>query len=80
MEEILELEKQEEEQRRAEILGQEREAKRRKMREKEALIDELMFSQENAKNIINTFTQNAVNNTKEEIKIAAPVTKVFHHN
>lgn len=80
MEEILELEKQEEEQRRAEILGQEREAKRRKMREKEALIDELMFSQENAKNIINTFTQNAVNNTKEEIKIAAPVTKVFHRN
>lgn len=70
------MEKQEEEQRRAEIIRLEKEAKRRKIREKEALIDELMFSQENAKNIINTFTQNVIN-TKEEIKPSAPVAKVI---
>ncbi|XP_077298212.1 CDK-activating kinase assembly factor isoform X2 [Arctopsyche grandis] len=74
LEEILDMEKQEEEQRRAEIIRLEKEAKKRKIREKEALIDELMFSQENAKNIINTFTQNVIN-TKEEIKPPAPIAK-----
>jgi len=69
------MERQEEEQRRAEIVRMERESKRRKLREKEALIDELMFSQENAKNIINNFSQNNAPE-KEEIKVAPPTSKV----
>lgn len=76
LEEILDMEKQEEEQRRAEIIRLEKEAKRRKLRDKEALIDELMFSQENAKNIINNFSQQTIQVAKEEIKPTLPTVKV----
>lgn len=55
LEEILELEKQQEEQRRAEIRMEEVKTKQKKIRDKEALIDELMFSNVNAKNIVESF-------------------------
>lgn len=55
LEEILEFEKQQEEQRRAEIRIEEVKTKQKKIREKEALIDELMFSNVNAKNIVESF-------------------------
>lgn len=44
LEELLEFEKQQEELRKKELKLQEEEAKKKKIREKEALIDELMFS------------------------------------
>lgn len=46
-----------EEARRAQIVLEEREEKRRKIRNKEALIDELMFSSANARNIVQTFAE-----------------------
>lgn len=76
LEEILELEKHQEEQRRAEIKMEEVEVKRKKLREKEALIDELMFSNANAKNIVETFTQNAKEAKEEEEVLKPPPTKV----
>lgn len=66
LEELLELEKQQEEQRRAEIKMEEVKTKQKKIREKEALIDELMFSNVNAKNIVETFAQNAKEADKED--------------
>ncbi|KAJ8974289.1 hypothetical protein NQ317_014460 [Molorchus minor] len=74
LEELLEIEKQMEEARKKEIQLEETEAKKKRIREKEALIDELMFSNVDAKNIVNTFTQQA-QQTKEE-KTKAPVPKV----
>lgn len=74
LEEILEMEKQQEEHRRVETKIEEVEVKRKKLREKEALIDELMFSNANAKNIVETFAQNAKEVKEEEIK--QPPTKV----
>lgn len=68
LEEILEMEKQQEEQRRAEMKMEEIEVKRKKLRQKEALIDELMFSNANAKNIVETFTQNVKEVKNDEIK------------
>lgn len=61
LEEILEIEKQQEEQRRAEIRMEEVKTKQKKIRDKEALIDELMFSNVNAKNIVESFA-----NAKED--------------
>lgn len=74
LEELLELEKQQEELRKKELKQEEEEAKRKKIREKEALIDELMFSTENAKNIVETFAQ-SVQQAKEEAK-QVPVSKI----
>lgn len=73
LEEILELERQQEEQRRTEIKMEEIEVKRKKIREKEALIDELMFSNANAKNIIETFAQNVKESNKEDDVKPPPV-------
>lgn len=75
LEEILEIEKHHEELRRAEILRLEREAKKQKLREKEALIDELMFAEGDAKDILNTFTQTVLANKKDE-EIVVPKSKV----
>lgn len=75
LEEILEIEKQMEDLRRAEILRMEQEAKKAKIREKEALIDELMFAEGDAKDILNTFAQNAVAN-KQEAEMVPIVPKV----
>lgn len=74
LEEILEIEKQMEELRRAEIARMEQEAKKQKIREKEALIDELMFAEGDAKDILNTFAQTVASNKQEEV--LPPVPKV----
>lgn len=72
LEELLEEEKHQEELRKKEILKQEEEERKKKIREKEALIDELMFSSGNAKNIVDTFAQ-TIQNIKEEVKHAPVV-------
>lgn len=71
MEEILEIEKQMEDHRRAEITRMEQEAKKQKIREKEALIDELMFAEGDAKEILNTFAQ-TIASKQEEVLPPAP--------
>nr|CAH7744141.1 unnamed protein product [Callosobruchus chinensis] len=68
LEEILELEKQLEEQRKKEIHMEEIETKKKKIQDKEALIDELMFSNSDAKNIIETFAQQAQQAKEESAK------------
>lgn len=73
LEEILEIEKQMEELRRTEILRIEQEAKKQKIREKEALIDELMFAEGDAKDILNTFSQNLANKQEEIVPIIPKV-------
>ncbi|XP_004923452.1 CDK-activating kinase assembly factor MAT1 [Bombyx mori] len=74
LEELLEKEKEYEELRRQELSRLEQEAKRKKIREKEALIDELMFAEGNAKDILNTFAQ-TVANKKEEEEVVPMVTQ-----
>ncbi|KAJ8925567.1 hypothetical protein NQ315_009407 [Exocentrus adspersus] len=68
LEELLELEKQMEEARKLEIQIEEVESKKKKIREKEALIDELMFSNADAKNIIDTFAQQVQQEKEEKSK------------
>lgn len=67
LEEMIELEKQKEEERRIEFAKEEVEAKKKKIREKEALIDELTFSDANAKNIVESFAS-AIQTQKKEAK------------
>lgn len=72
-----------EELRKAEMLKVEEEAKKQKIREKEALIDELMFADGDAKEILNTFAQ-TVANKKEEVlpvvpKVCIIILFVFHN-
>lgn len=76
LEELLELEKQKEEERRMEIVKEEMEAKRKKIREKEALIDELTFSEGNAKSIVETFAS-AIQASKKEAKAMPPKVTQF---
>lgn len=57
LEEIIELEKQQEELRRNFIKMEEVSSKKKKITQKEALIDELMFSNANASNIVEHFAQ-----------------------
>ncbi|XP_014243363.1 CDK-activating kinase assembly factor MAT1 [Cimex lectularius] len=64
LEELLEVEKQMSQSRKFDVLKEEMETKRKKLRAKEALIDELMFSHEDAKDIIKTFQ----NGLEEEFK------------
>ncbi|CAH0598271.1 unnamed protein product [Chrysodeixis includens] len=75
LEEILEIEKQMEELRRAEINRLEQEAKKQKIREKEALIDELMFADGDAKDILNTFAQNKASKQEEVLPVLPKVTQ-----
>ncbi|XP_020282886.1 CDK-activating kinase assembly factor MAT1 [Pseudomyrmex gracilis] len=76
LEEIIEMEKQKEEERRIELAKEEVETKKKKIREKEALIDELTFSDANAKNIIQSFAS-AIQKQKTEEKISsAPAVKI----
>lgn len=70
LEEILEMERQQEEYRKAEQKQEDVEAKKKKVREKEALIDELMFSNANAKNIVETFSQTVKQVKETEAKQA----------
>lgn len=72
LEEMIELEKQKDEERRVELVKEEVEAKRKKIREKEALIDQLTFSDANAKNIVESFAT-AIQNSKKEAKASAAV-------
>ncbi|KAK0079561.1 hypothetical protein PV326_008666 [Microctonus aethiopoides] len=65
LQELMELEKQKEEERRLEIVREEMELKKKKIRDKEALIDELMFSEGNAKNIVETFAS-TIQSAKEK--------------
>lgn len=74
LEELLELEKQMDEVRKREIQLEEVETKKKKIREKEALIDELMFSNADAKNILDNFAQQAQQEKEEKAK--QPVSKV----
>lgn len=76
LEELLELEKQQEEERRLELAREEMEAKKKKIRDKEALIDELTFSEGNAKSIVDTFAS-AIQNSKKETKTASPKATQF---
>lgn len=73
IEEMIELEKQKEDEKRKEIAREEVETKRKKIREKEALIDELTFSDANAKNIIESFT--SAIQKKKEAKAAVKTTQ-----
>ncbi|XP_045762849.1 CDK-activating kinase assembly factor MAT1 [Maniola jurtina] len=75
LEEILEIEKQMEELRRAEMLKMEEEAKKQKIREKEALIDELMFAEGDAKDILNTFAETVANKQAEIVPVLPKVTQ-----
>ncbi|KAG7211378.1 hypothetical protein KM043_010667 [Ampulex compressa] len=72
LEEMIELEKQKEEERRLELAKEEMEVKKKKIREKEALIDELTFSEGNAKNIVETFAS-AIQASKKEVKTAPAI-------
>ncbi|KAL2715637.1 CDK-activating kinase assembly factor MAT1 [Vespula squamosa] len=76
LEELLELEKQQEEERRLELAREEMEAKKKKIRDKEALIDELTFSEGNAKNIVDTFAS-AIQNSKKEARTGSPKATQF---
>lgn len=68
IEELLELERQRDEERKLELAREEIETKRAKIREKEALIDELMFSEGNAKSIVETFAT-SMQASKEKAKL-----------
>ena len=74
LEELIELEKLREQEKIKILAQQDVENEKKKIREKEALIQELMFSEGNAKSIIKTFAS-AIQASKEEAK-AAPVQKV----
>lgn len=77
LEEILEIEKQMEDLKRSEITRLEQEAKKQKIREKEALIDELMFAEGDAKDILNTFAQNIANKQEEVMPLMPKVGYLF---
>lgn len=77
LEELLDLEKQMEEARKREIQLEEVETKKKKIREKEALIDELMFSNADAKNIIDTFAQQVQQEKEEKAKQPPPKVTQF---
>lgn len=64
---VLENEKAEDEQRRIERENIEKETRAKKLKEKEALIDELMFSTEDASKIVDVFAKQA-EKTREEAK------------
>lgn len=68
LEELLEDEKHCDELRKQELIKEEIELKKKKIKEKEALIDELMFSNADAKHILNTFAQNTLAIKEEENK------------
>lgn len=63
LEEMIELEKQKEEERKKELVKEEIETKKKKIRDKQALLDELTLSDADANNIIETFL--AVQKKKE---------------
>lgn len=74
LEMILEQEREAEQLREDELKNVEKVAKKKKTQEREKLIDELMFSSESAKSILQTFAHNKEIETQkvEAIKAAAP--------
>lgn len=74
LDELIQIEKQQEEEKLIELAQHDLEMEKNKIREKEALIQELMFSEGNADSIVKTFAS-AIQASKEEKKIA-PVQKV----
>lgn len=68
LEELLEIENQINEARKQEIFMENSEAKKKRIQRKEALIDELMFSNTDAKNILETFAQQAKEENEEAKK------------
>lgn len=68
LEELLEIEKQAEEERKRQLEDVDKENKKKKLREKEALIDELMFSYEDASSIVSVYA-NKLEQVREEAKI-----------
>lgn len=79
LEALLEQEAAMEEARRAQLAMEEKEEKRRKIRNKEALIDELMFSTGNARNIVQTFAesraQDAASQAAQASSVPAPAVR-----
>lgn len=71
LEELIELEKIQDEFRRNEIKKEEVLAKKKKIKDKEALLDELMFSNTNAKNIVESFAEKA-----KEVEVKPPPQKM----
>ncbi|XP_026477962.1 CDK-activating kinase assembly factor MAT1-like [Ctenocephalides felis] len=74
LEEMLEMEKRHEELRQQQILLQEQETAKKKQRAKDALIDELMFSHGDAKDIVKTFATKQ-EQVKEELKEIPKITQ-----
>lgn len=72
MEQVLEQEKYENEQRRIERELIEKETKKKKLQDKEALIDELMSSYDNASKILDNYAKNA-----EKVRVEAKVIPVI---
>ncbi|XP_053962505.1 CDK-activating kinase assembly factor MAT1 [Anastrepha ludens] len=72
LEEMLELERAQEEARRQELAELETEHKKKKAREKEALIDELMSSGKDATEIVNEFAEKVEKLREEEKKVPPP--------
>ncbi len=75
LERLIEEERQQEMSKREALEKQEVELKRRKLMEKEALIDELMFSDTNAKEILNYYAENKNRTKTETDTIEKPVKK-----
>lgn len=65
LEGLIEEEKHHDEKRKRAVVEEEQQEKRKKLRSKEALIDELMFSEQSAKSILETFKQRKL---EEEIE------------
>lgn len=72
LEQLLEQEKEIDDQRKRELAEFELEAKRKKQKVKEALIDELMFSNEDGASIVNHFAKQAEETLKESKTLPPP--------
>lgn len=72
LEELLEIEKQQEEERKRQLDDLDKENKKKRIREKESLIDELMFSYEDASAIVSVYA-NKLEQVREEAKIVPAV-------
>lgn len=75
LEQMLEIEKEQEEARKQELTKLEQENRRKKTQAKEALIDELMFSNEDGAAIVSHFAKQ-VEETYKEAKVIPPQSKV----
>ncbi|XP_037956206.1 CDK-activating kinase assembly factor MAT1-like [Teleopsis dalmanni] len=71
--ELIEIERVQEETRRQELVALEAEQKKKKVRDKEAMIDELMFSGKNATEIVNEYAEKAEKLREEQKKVPPPV-------